>query len=289
VAALLAELHARHRAVANRGAGPRSWVLGTEEAAETPLRHARLDTLGARVRLAGEKRIVEVFYAHAASATVLVLRREWPTDDPAGVDLARRRVAGTTLGALAGGNLITESAVRSASRAIRLGTGRVAKTTVSPSFGAWEQLPATLVAHDFTALAAELDALSPRPIRPRVEAELVRAMRVAAVQDVSYSPSQQRLDALVADEHGTVARITATHSAAAPAASTRSPTCSTASSGSSPGLSTREAVALWSTHSPSPGTVRSSSPTWHRPPARKPRSGRVPPRPTRSPTRWPRP
>ncbi len=73
---------------------------------------------------------------------------------------------------------------------------------------------------DLAALARELDALPPRPIRPRVEAELVRVIAVAGVQGVTYAPGDQRLDAVITDTAGTTATIRATHTGAAPAAST---------------------------------------------------------------------
>ncbi len=53
-------------------------------------------------------------------------------------------------------------------------------------------------------------------VRARVEAELVRAVRIADVAAISYSPGQQRLDATVVDESGTPATVTATHTVAAP-------------------------------------------------------------------------
>jgi hypothetical protein len=43
------------------------------------------------------------------------------------------------------------------------------------------KLPQALVVTDFAALAAEFEALAPRPIRPRVEAELVRVVSLAGV------------------------------------------------------------------------------------------------------------
>ncbi|GII02794.1 hypothetical protein [Planobispora takensis] len=211
----IAELHARHRTVTRPDATLRSSVLGTAEAAETPLRRARLDSLGCRVRALGDQRIAEVYLAHGAGAMVLVLRRHWDGDAD-GAELSRRRIATTTLSALAAGNLVTESAVRSASRTVRLATGRISKTTVSPSRGAWDELPPSLVATDFAALARELDTLAPRPIRPRVEAELVRVVAVAGVESVTYAPGDQRLDAVILDRAGHAATVSATHTGAAP-------------------------------------------------------------------------
>ncbi|MEV4474120.1 SWIM zinc finger family protein [Nonomuraea sp. NPDC049504] len=215
LASHLAELHARHRAVIRPDATLRSSVLGTTEAAETPLRRARLESLGCRIRGLAGRRIAEVYLAHSASATVLVLRREWDGDDD-GPALAGRRIAGITLSALANGNLVTESAVRSASRTVRLATGRISKTTVSASRGAWADLSPSLLVTDLAALGRELDALTLRPIRPRVEAELVRVVAVSQVLSLAYVPGDQRLDALITDQAGNTATITATHTTTAP-------------------------------------------------------------------------
>lgn len=215
LAGLILELHARHRAVCTGGGSLRALVLGTDEAAETPLRQVRLDSLGCRVSAVGEQRTVEIFHAHAETATVLVLRRSWDGEAD-GAALARRRIAGATVGALATGNVVTESAVRSASRAVRLATSRVAHTTVNPSQGHWDALPEALIVRDIDALGVELDALPPRMLRPRIEAELVRVVAVADVLTVNYSPGQQRLDAVIVDAHGTRATVTATHTVAAP-------------------------------------------------------------------------
>ncbi|MFF3671497.1 hypothetical protein [Microtetraspora malaysiensis] len=215
LAGQVAELHARHRAVTRPDATLRSSVLGTAEAAETPLRRARLESLGCRIRGLGDQRIAEVYLAHSDSAMVLVLRRLWDGDDD-GAALARRRIATSTLAALATGNLVTESAVRSASRTVRLAAGRISKTTVSPSRGDWSELPPSLVVTDFAALSRELDALTLRPVRPRVEAELVRVVAVARVEAVTYAPGDQRLDAVIVDQAGNTATVRATHTGAAP-------------------------------------------------------------------------
>ena len=151
-------------------------MLGTDEPAETPLRLARLYGLGARVSAVGDERVVDVSLAHADSGTVLVLRRSYETDET-GAQLAARRVAGVTVGALASDAVITESAVRSASRTVRLGTRRLSRTEAMTSRGSWQQLPGGLIAGDFVALSAELDALPPRPVRARDPAAAKRAIQ----------------------------------------------------------------------------------------------------------------
>ncbi|NMO55366.1 hypothetical protein HH310_29810 [Actinoplanes sp. TBRC 11911] len=211
----IAELAARRRAVANDGSALRSRVLGTDEASETPLRRARLDGLGARVSALGGERTVDLFLAHADSATVLVLRRAYETED-AGPQLAARRIAGVSVGTLASGVIVTESAVRSASRAVRLSTRQSSRTEVMTARALWQDLPRNLIAEDLSRLADELDVLPPRPIRARVEAEMIRIIPVAEVRSIEYAPGAQRLDAVIADVSGATAVVSTVHASWAP-------------------------------------------------------------------------
>ncbi|MEU8242821.1 hypothetical protein AB0C07_31580 [Actinoplanes missouriensis] len=203
------------RAAVGGGAGMRARVLGSEESAETPLRRVRLDGLGARVTAVDDRRIVEIFHAQAATGTVLVSQREWTAEDD-GPTLARRRLGGSTVGALAAGVVVTESAVRSASRAVRLATSRVARSTVTVGAGGWDRLPPTLLTTDYPRLAAEIDGLPPRPVRARVRAELVRVLAIAEVGGIHYAPGEQRLTVEIRDTGGVTATVTATHAGVAP-------------------------------------------------------------------------
>ncbi|KAB1113272.1 hypothetical protein F6X54_14365 [Micromonospora aurantiaca] len=218
---LLAELPARRRAVVNAGATPVERVLGTHEPAETPLRRVRLTGLGARVRCSGGEVGVDVVLAHPTAVSVLVLRRAYPvTDDgpPTGHELAGRRVTGATLGALATGNVVSESAVRSAAHRLRIAAGRLARTTVTPGAGEWSGLPPGLLARDPDALAAELAGRPPRLLRPRTAAESVRVLALGEVRAIGYAAGEQRLHATVTGVDGGTATVTATHHAAAPGA-----------------------------------------------------------------------
>jgi hypothetical protein len=217
LAALLAELVARHRCVAGNGASLRPGVLGTEEAAHTPLRLLRLTGLGARVWGDDATRFVEVYLAHAEAGVVLTLRRRVDVQDgepPTGAQLGRRKTGGARLAALAGGNVVTESAVRSANRVVRIAESRVARTTVAPSSGAWDALPAGILVDDLDAEVARLAGLPPALVRPRVVAEAVRAVVVDDVEDVRYLPGDQRLVSVVRAPTGR-ASVSMTHSAAA--------------------------------------------------------------------------
>ena len=217
VADLLAELVARARVAGSSGGQPRSRVLGTEEAAEVALRRLRLTALGCRVQAVGEDRRALVFLADPAAGVVLTLDGRYQSA-ATGADLVGRRLAGSTVGVLAGGNVVTETAHRRADRRLRLAVNRVARTTVSQSGGAWGHLPATLLARDLDALAAEFDRLPPRLVRPRVDAEDVRVVEIAEVEHLWYEPGSQRLTAVVRGAAGGTARIVSEHRSVAPGA-----------------------------------------------------------------------
>jgi hypothetical protein len=140
-----------------------------------------------------------------------VLRHRWESPTP------NRRVAGTTLGRLASSNVVSESAVRSASRVVRLTTSRVSKTSVTPVGDAWADLPDAILVRDFAGLDRQLAALPPSFIRARVEADLVRVLAVAEVHSIAYDPGSQRLDAVIVDADGTAATVSAHYNPCCPA------------------------------------------------------------------------
>lgn len=228
VAALLAELHARHQAADHPE------VLGTQESAETPLRRVRLTALGCRVSGSAERPVAEVYFAHAAAGIVLVLRKDWsdskqhgttpspgtgghqPPPPPVGHALASRRLLGTTLSALATGNLVSESARRTPSRRLTLARGRLAATTVSPVGRSWSELPEPLLVRDVTGLASSAAGSPPRLIRARVEAESVRVVEISEVLEVGYDPAEQVLKATVRDAAGHRVLVRAPHNPLCP-------------------------------------------------------------------------
>ncbi|MEJ3652147.1 hypothetical protein WEH80_03970 [Actinomycetes bacterium KLBMP 9759] len=211
VAELISELHVRHHVGSRAGSAAR--VLGTEEAAETPLRQIRLVSLGCRLL---DAHTAQVFLADPTGESVLVLERRWEpeADEKAGPALAARRVAGTTLGALARSNVVTASAVRSATRRVRIGTSRIAATSITPVGTAWTALAVA----DYAGLSQRLAARPPRFVRPRLEAESVFVLEIAELVGVAYSPGAQRLDAVIADRDGTRAVVSVEHRAWAPGA-----------------------------------------------------------------------
>jgi hypothetical protein len=221
VADLLAEIVARYRCAASTP-GRLGRVLGTDEPAETPLRRVRLTGLGCRVTGVGDERTgnerrVDIYLAAHETGQVLVLRRDWP-GTATGAQLASRRVGGARVQALAYGTVVTESAWRRANRLLRLAADTVGRTTVTPSDGNWDTLPPNLLVPDLAAVNRELAEAPPRFIRPRIEAESVRAVVVDRVESIGYRPGAQRLDAVVTDPSGGQAVVSLRHDPVTPAA-----------------------------------------------------------------------
>ncbi|MFC9896333.1 hypothetical protein ACFVMC_21805 [Nocardia sp. NPDC127579] len=212
-AALVAELVARQRA------GRRDWVpvLGTEESASTPLRHLRMTGLGALVHGDAESRRVEVYLAHAEARTVLTLARTITARDgaelPDAAALGARRSGPARLADYAAGNVVTETAVRSANRIVRLSSNRVARSTVMPSAGSWDNLPPELLLGDFAAESARLATSAPTLIQPRVRGASVRALIIDRVDEPRYDPGEQRLRTWLHGPTGS-ALATCTHATA---------------------------------------------------------------------------
>ncbi|KAB2344407.1 hypothetical protein [Actinomadura rudentiformis] len=217
LAELITELYARHRASRAGAASPRSQILGTDESADTPLRRVRLTALGCRIGGTDDERTADVYLAQAGSGIVLVLKRRWKATVTGHV-LGGRRISGSPLRTLATANVVSEAASRSAGRVVRLGTGRVAKTTITPLGASWEDLPGSILVRDLRQAGEALSLLPPRLIRPRVEAELVRVVEIAEVCDIGYHPGDQRIEATIADAAGTTATVSATFNPYAPGA-----------------------------------------------------------------------
>ncbi|WP_406197726.1 hypothetical protein OG331_18850 [Streptomyces sp. NBC_01017] len=200
-ALLLAELHARHRAAGHDPVG----ALGTKEAPQTPLRRVRLVALGCRIGGTARDRTAETYFAHAEAGIALVLRKRWElTEDQSlsGHELAGRRLLGSPLRTLATANVVSEHTSRAADRTVSISRGRIAATSVTPLGSAWRELPGSLLLRDTAAHLRAAGERPPRLIRPRVQAESVRVVEVAAVESVGYDPAAQRLEAVVRDPAG---------------------------------------------------------------------------------------
>ncbi len=223
VAFLLASLAARATAASQGGRLPRRFVLGSDEAPETPLDHLRLVSLGARVEADERTRLASVYLADPDSGVVLVASRRFETaadkEPEEGPELARRSITGRiTFGTLARGQLVTRAAKRHANHTLTLSASRAGLTSVAPSSGDWSSLPASLLVHDFGALAEDLRQRPPALLRPRVLASHMRVLAIGPgnVQRLAYRPGDQELVAILGDGNGNIVHLVRRHARTGP-------------------------------------------------------------------------
>lgn len=225
---VVAELYARARAAAGHGELPVRAVLGSDEALEARLDQLRLTGLGARVHADGDDRLVEVYFADPSSSSVLVLERRYtppsegsrvatPPDDGPALAL-KPALAGTPLGTLALGQLVSNAAVRRANRTVSFSTGGLRKTSVLRGAGDLDVLPPSLLVADVSSFAAELRERPPRFLRPRRVADGIVAIRVGAVVEVAYDEAAQAVAATCEDVAQNSFEVTLSFRAVAPGA-----------------------------------------------------------------------
>ncbi|MEV0678940.1 hypothetical protein AB0I60_20720 [Actinosynnema sp. NPDC050436] len=75
----------------------------------------------------------------------------------------------------------------------------MSRTSITPVGRSWASLPATVLVDDLERVSRALRELPPALVRPRVEAEAVRVVRIGEVRRIGYDPGAQRLDAEVVD------------------------------------------------------------------------------------------
>jgi hypothetical protein len=222
IAGLLTELAARVRAARRRpGELPARFILGQDEAAETRLDHVRLVSLGARVRADERTRFADIYLADPDTALVLVMSKRWDfePDKPLeeGPELGRRPIAsGISLRALAHGQLVSKVISRQANHTIILGRSSAAQTSVTPQRGDWGGLPAPLLITNLSEHERRVATQPPRLLRPRVLADSVHVVQVAAIDHVTYSSAEQVLTAILRDASGFAFELVVRHRRAAP-------------------------------------------------------------------------
>ena len=206
---LLAEGWARARA-AKAGGDPAA-LLGLGEPLEVPLERARLLSLGARLSAAGSARSLEVLFWDGATVV------SWTVSIPDKVDPASViAVAGTPLGVMAGGQIISRHLVRLARRTIEVRRGR--DTTVVPQRGAWGDIPAPFGFPGPSALLADEAGRPPALLRARARTAALRVVATnGGVQGLSWSPGRQTLSGWIEDEEATL-RVERAHEGYAPGA-----------------------------------------------------------------------
>gem|GEM_PF-433555 len=211
LAILVGELLIRCDAIQSQPpAVPQLLIRGAANDTLTEVGSARLVGLGCWV--IHHRRSVEMFafLQDDDSGTLVAVSRNFenPADEQAQHDFARlSRYAitkGMSLAAIGSGILVIQGAKRTPNR--RLVLGRRPSALHSQAF-AWEKLRPPVLVGDFAALDAQRASLPPTALRPRRVTEDLYVLEVAQVEDVTYDPISQTIQATLRDAQGGAAQL----------------------------------------------------------------------------------
>lgn len=202
--ALVAELIARERAAAGRGALAAQHALGVGERLSTPLARVRLRALGLRIRADGEQRSACVALADPDTSTRIAWRCAWDNAGSSGAASVQRatevRVSNSgRLQALAHGQLVSVSVQRRADGELRLGSGHGGRSSLLGQSPDWSDLPAALLHRRLADWRAARSHLPPPLLRPRQALADHAVLRGLRVDDLGFDPATQCLHALLRD------------------------------------------------------------------------------------------
>lgn len=203
----LAGIEARCRAaLSSTRELPAAFVLGRDTPFETRLDHVRLTSLGARLRARGTSAEVRLLLANLDTGDVLALDRRYEAEPggqlPQAKDLLTRRLASTTLQALATGHIVTQAAVRRANDELLIRGNLRGTSSVTPQNGDFSMLSGS---RRFTAFGALIDHLRTRPpslLRPRRLGEDTFVLQVEKVERIGFDAAEQTLFASLLDGEG---------------------------------------------------------------------------------------
>ncbi len=220
VAMIIAEIHARVELGESVDSSLAGTVLGTETPGETPLRRSRLISLGARVTATGDSTTADIYFAEPDSDAVFLMSHDWSSESDealSGYAISTRRIAGSTVAALASSTVLTESAVRRANHRIRLGRKGIGRTSILPlGVDAWEK--SIDVVDDYAEMHRRFIERPPSFARARLTTDGVGVMRIDSVISTDYAPAEQIWTMRVGDGRGNLAQVSVVHRAQAPGA-----------------------------------------------------------------------
>jgi hypothetical protein len=205
---LVGELLIRADAIRNdTGAVPQLLIRGTASDHRTELASSRFIGLGCGFRL-GRKRVTLTAYLQDAnSGSMVALGREFP-DPPADRNETPKKfwrlaqtpvIKGASFAQIGAGQLLTQGGKRATNHELVL--GRV-KATINPQNFAWESLRSPVLAESFAEIRERLRLLPPTALRPRRVAEDFHVCAISAVENATFVPATQTIQAVLKDALG---------------------------------------------------------------------------------------
>lgn len=177
-------------------------VVGSGIAGEAKLDHLRLVSLGMRCWQDIEHYGLRIWFTVPDTGSILHLSRSWPRSEQENSPAATRRLFSFQAGALAGGQIVSQAAKRSADGELLLATRNRLSSVVPLSPDAWQMLSAPLRQPGIVALREYLRQRPPACIRPLNQVDNLFILPVAECISLGWDSSRQTLDAQVISGEG---------------------------------------------------------------------------------------
>ncbi|EHG6168636.1 hypothetical protein J5T14_001601 [Escherichia fergusonii] len=183
---------------------PMPWrtVVGAGIAGEAKLDHLRLVSLGMRCWQDNERYGLRIWFTDPDTGSILHLSRSWPRSEQDNSPAAKRRLFSFQAGALAGGQIVSQAAKRSADGELLLATRNRLSSVVPLSPDAWQMLSAPLRQPGIVALREYLRQRPPAAIRPLNQVDNLFILPVEECISLGWDSSRQTLDAQVISGEG---------------------------------------------------------------------------------------
>lgn len=183
---------------------PMPWrtVVGAGIAGEAKLDHLRLVSLGMRCWQDFQQYGLRIWFSDPDTGSILHLSRSWSRSEQEKAPAATRRLFTFQAAALAGGQIVSQAARRSAEGELLLGTRNRLSSVVPLSPDAWQMLGAPLRQPGIVALREYLCQRPPACIRPLNQVDNLFILPVAECLSLGWDSSRQRLDAQVISGEG---------------------------------------------------------------------------------------
>lgn len=171
-------------------------------AGEAKLDHLRLVSLGMRCWQDIEQYGLRIWFTDPDTGSILHLSRSWQRSEQENSPAATRRLFSFQAGALAGGQIISQAAKRSADGELLLATRNRLSSVVPLSPDAWQMLSAPLRQPGIVALREYLRQRPPACIRPINQVDNLFILLIAECISLGWDSSRQTLDAQVISGEG---------------------------------------------------------------------------------------
>lgn len=132
-------------------------VVGSGIAGEAKLDHLRLVSLGMRCWQDIEHYGLRIWFTDPDTGSILHLSRSWPRSEQENAPAAKRRLFSFQAGALAGGQIVSQAARRSAEGELLFATRNRLSSVVPLSPDAWQMLSAPYAVERMAALLQQTD------------------------------------------------------------------------------------------------------------------------------------